>query len=187
VALAFAVLLLAQAGAPFTTGFLAKFGVVGAAVDAHSYVLAAIAMASAAVAAFFYLRVAVTMYSPVGAIADPGPDIPVETGAAAGAVGPVATDDPAVAAERGEPAGVMAGSDGPGARAGAGDSTDSTVASLSVLTDQPPADAVVERGSVPVPVLTGVAIGLCVAFTVVFGIIPAPIVDFAHQATLLFV
>ena len=39
---------------------------------------------------------------------------------------------------------------------------------------------------VPVPALTSVAIGLCVAFTVVFGIIPGPILDFAHQATLLF-
>ena len=70
-ALCFAVLLLGQAGVPFTTGFLAKFGVVGAAVAAHSYALATVAMLSAAIAAFFYLRVAVTMYSPVGAVADP--------------------------------------------------------------------------------------------------------------------
>ena len=69
-ALAFAVLLLAQAGAPFTTGFLAKFGVVGASVATHAYVLATVAMVSAAVAAFFYLRVAVTMYSPIGAVGD---------------------------------------------------------------------------------------------------------------------
>jgi hypothetical protein len=38
---------------------------------------------------------------------------------------------------------------------------------------------------VPVPRLTALAIGLCVAVTVVFGIIPGPVVDFAHQATLL--
>ncbi len=56
---------------PFTTGFLAKFGVVGAVVATHAYALAAVAMASAAIAAFFYLRVAVTMFSPVGAVADP--------------------------------------------------------------------------------------------------------------------
>ena len=42
------------------------------------------------------------------------------------------------------------------------------------------------RGAVPVPSLTSVVIGLSVAFTVVFGIIPGPILDFAHQATLLF-
>jgi hypothetical protein len=39
---------------------------------------------------------------------------------------------------------------------------------------------------VTVPRLTWLAIGLAVAFTVVFGIIPGPIADFAHQATLLF-
>ena len=68
---------------PFTTGFLAKFGVVGAVVATHAYALAVIAMVSAAVAAFFYLRVAVTMYSPVGAVADPlGADAPVPEGTA---------------------------------------------------------------------------------------------------------
>ena len=71
-ALSFAVLLLGQAGVPFTTGFLAKFGVVGATVATHAYALAVIAMVSAAIAAFFYLRVAVTMYSPVGRGRRPG-------------------------------------------------------------------------------------------------------------------
>ncbi len=58
----FAVLLLAQAGAPFTTGFFSKFYVVLASVDAHSYALAAIAMTSAAIAAFFYLRLVFLMF-----------------------------------------------------------------------------------------------------------------------------
>ena len=58
--------------------------------------------------------------------------------------------------------------------------------SLSVLTDAPPADDVAARGAVPVPLLTTVAVGLCVAVTVVFGIVPGPLLDFAHQATLLF-
>jgi hypothetical protein len=61
------------------------------------------------------------------------------------------------------------------------------VASLAVLTDAPPTDEVTGRGVVPVPLLTTVALGLCVAFTVVFGIIPEPILNFAHQATLLFI
>jgi NADH-quinone oxidoreductase subunit N len=61
-ALAFTVLLLAQAGVPFTSGFFAKFGVVGAAVDASSYGLAIIAMVTAVIAAFVYLRVVVAMY-----------------------------------------------------------------------------------------------------------------------------
>jgi NADH-quinone oxidoreductase subunit N len=63
-ALAFTVFLMAQTGVPFTSGFLAKFYVIAAAVSAHSYALAIIGMLSAAVAAFFYLRVIVLMYSP---------------------------------------------------------------------------------------------------------------------------
>ncbi len=62
-ALTLAVLLLAQAGIPFTTGFLAKLEVISAAVGAGSTALAVIAMVSAAVAAFFYLRVVLLMYS----------------------------------------------------------------------------------------------------------------------------
>ncbi|HWE71016.1 MAG TPA: hypothetical protein VG205_11660, partial [Acidimicrobiales bacterium] len=60
-----------------------------------------------------------------------------------------------------------------------------SVASLTTLTEAPPETVVAERVLV-VPKLTTAAIGLCVAFTVVLGIIPGPIVDFAHQATLLF-
>ncbi|HEX3981598.1 MAG TPA: hypothetical protein VHW93_10245, partial [Acidimicrobiales bacterium] len=66
------------------------------------------------------------------------------------------------------------------------DATDDQVSSLQVLTDAAPDESVTERGIVPVPALTWVAIGITVAFTVVFGIIPGPILDFAHQATLLF-
>ena len=62
-AMAFTVFLLAQAGVPFTTGFLAKFYVISAAVQARSYALALIGMLSAVIAAFFYLRITVLMYS----------------------------------------------------------------------------------------------------------------------------
>jgi NADH-quinone oxidoreductase subunit N len=65
-AMAFTVLLLAQAGAPFTSGFLAKFYVITAAVESRSYALALIAMLGAVVAAFFYLRLVVTMYTGEG-------------------------------------------------------------------------------------------------------------------------
>jgi NADH-quinone oxidoreductase subunit N len=61
-AFTFTVFLLAQAGVPFTSGFLAKFYVIGAAVESHSYALAVIAMLAAVIAAFFYLRVIVVMY-----------------------------------------------------------------------------------------------------------------------------
>ena len=43
-------------------GFVAKFDVILAAVDARSYVLAVLAMLSAVIAAFLYLRIIVTMY-----------------------------------------------------------------------------------------------------------------------------
>ena len=62
-AAAMLVLLLAQAGVPFTSGFLAKFYVIQASVESGQYYLAVIAMLAAAVAAFFYLRVALLMYS----------------------------------------------------------------------------------------------------------------------------
>ena len=68
-ATAFAVLLLAQAGAPFTTGFFAKFYVVEASVSAHSYALAVIAMLSAAIAVFFYLRVVLLCSATLPAVA----------------------------------------------------------------------------------------------------------------------
>ena len=61
-ALGFTVLLLAQAGVPLTSGFVAKFGVIRAAVSTESYVLAILAMISAVVAAYLYLRVMVSMW-----------------------------------------------------------------------------------------------------------------------------
>jgi NADH-quinone oxidoreductase subunit N len=61
-AFTFTVLLLAQAGVPLTAGFVAKFNVILAAVDAKSYVIAVFAMLSAVIAAFLYLRIIVSMY-----------------------------------------------------------------------------------------------------------------------------
>jgi NADH-quinone oxidoreductase subunit N len=61
-ALAMTVLLLAQAGVPVTSGFVAKFGVVRAAVSVESYPLAIVAMVAAVVAAYLYLRIMVSMF-----------------------------------------------------------------------------------------------------------------------------
>jgi len=55
--------LLAQAGVPFTGGFVAKLEVFAAAVDGREYYLAIAGVVAAVVAAFFYLRVVVTMYT----------------------------------------------------------------------------------------------------------------------------
>ncbi len=84
-AFTFTVLLLAQAGVPLTAGFVAKFDVIMAAVDAKSYVLALLAMLSAVIAAFLYLRIIVSMYmadAPEGE-APPKP-LPVPFSAAVG-------------------------------------------------------------------------------------------------------
>lgn len=61
-AFSFVVLMFSQAGAPFTTGFLAKFSVVSAAVSSRHYPIAIVAMVSAAIAVFFYLRMALVAY-----------------------------------------------------------------------------------------------------------------------------
>jgi NADH-quinone oxidoreductase subunit N len=61
-ALAMTVLLLAQAGVPLTSGFVAKFGVLRAAVEEHSYAIAIIAMVSAVIAAYLYLRIMVSRW-----------------------------------------------------------------------------------------------------------------------------
>jgi NADH-quinone oxidoreductase subunit N len=56
------VFLLAQAGMPLTSGFVAKFGVIRSAVEVGSYQLAVIAMVCAVIAAFVYLRIMVSMW-----------------------------------------------------------------------------------------------------------------------------
>ncbi len=61
-ALALTVFLLGQAGMPATSGFIAKFGVIRAAVEARSYAIAIIAMVAAVIAAFLYLRIMVSMW-----------------------------------------------------------------------------------------------------------------------------
>ena len=61
------VLLLGQAGIPLTSGFIAKWLVIGAVVAKGQYALGLIGMLGAAIAAFFYLRVAFLMYTPATA------------------------------------------------------------------------------------------------------------------------
>ena len=159
-ALAFVVLLLAQAGVPFTTGLWAKLQVVGAAVSAGAVPLAVIAMVTAAMAGYFYLRLALLMYAgtPLGdqaGTADPQTD----TGGSAGWASPEAVS------------GAVA-----------------TMNAELLMTEEAATPFGEETPTaVPVPVLSSLGIGLAVAVTVVFGVWPAPLIDFAHQATLLFI
>ncbi|HET9770846.1 MAG TPA: proton-conducting transporter membrane subunit, partial [Acidimicrobiia bacterium] len=55
-------LLLAQAGIPLTSGFVAKFTVFSASVDAREYGLTLVGVITTVIAAFFYLRLIVVMY-----------------------------------------------------------------------------------------------------------------------------
>jgi NADH-quinone oxidoreductase subunit N len=75
-ALAFTVFLLAQAGTPFTAGFLAKFGVLKAAAQTGNWSLAIIGMLSAVISAYIYLRIVVSMY-----FAGDEDDLPTPAGA----------------------------------------------------------------------------------------------------------
>jgi NADH:ubiquinone oxidoreductase subunit 2 (subunit N) len=131
--------------------------VVIAAVDAHSAPLAVVAMASAALAAFFYLRVTILMYGPDE---EPAP-VPVP------ALAPVGAPSDAEALRDHLNAALLFEPDGP-----------------EPLPEVVDAESGPDRVAVPLPAL--LAIGACIALTVVFGIIPAPLVDFAHKATLLF-
>lgn len=84
-ALGMTVLLLAQAGVPLTSGFVAKFGVIQAAVDEHSYAIAIIAMVASVIAAFLYLRIMVSMWISTPESGDEAREtirVPVSTGLA---------------------------------------------------------------------------------------------------------
>ena len=82
IALALTVFLLAQAGVPLTSGFIAKWGVIQAAVEEESYAIAIIAMVAAAVAAFLYLRIMVSTWLETGAESTEREAVPFSTGVA---------------------------------------------------------------------------------------------------------
>ena len=71
---------LAQAGVPFTSGFIAKFGVIQSAVEEHSYAIAIIAMVSAVIAAFLYLRIMVSVWLEPGDEGEPAERVPLPAG-----------------------------------------------------------------------------------------------------------
>ena len=81
-AVALTVFLLAQAGVPLTSGFVAKWGVIQAAVEQESYAIAIIAMVAAVVAAFLYLRIMVSTWLETGSEFTESESIPFSTGVA---------------------------------------------------------------------------------------------------------
>src|SRR5208283_4379318 len=156
-ALALAVLLLAQAGAPFTTGLWAKVQVVFAVIDVGDVPLGVIAMVTAVVAAYFYLRVAVLMYS--------GGGLGETEGGTTGSAEPVL--------QEGMVAGglIQAAADGDGDGDGSGGGLEwatpaaaaSAVTTLNeqiLLADEQSEGETEAPETVPVPALTGLAIAL---------------------------
>lgn len=177
-ALVMLLLLLAQAGVPFTSGFLAKFYVIEAAVQRGEYALAVVAMLAAALAAFFYLRVGILMYSPPvdDAVTDP------TDGLTTAGLAPVAgLDYPRP--ERSEAGNGVASSDEPPAGAH-GDALAGAEPRAGVrpgpvaLLDAP-------SGAVKIPLTVGIALAVSVAFTIFAGV-SSPVIDFAKQATTFF-
>lgn len=177
-AAAMLILLLAQAGVPFTSGFLAKFYVIQASVDRGQYWLATIAMLAAAVAAFFYLRVALLMYTGGTAVSPAG--FPPASAAAPAGGEPVAVPVGAVASG----AGISVSAGAPGASDddvfGAGlepvAAIDGATAVAPDLLDAAAAPAA------PVPVTVAAVLFVSVAFTIAAGVSSFAI-DFAKAAT----
>jgi NADH-quinone oxidoreductase subunit N len=80
----FALFLLSLAGIPGTAGFMAKLGVVRAAVEADHVVLPVVLVVSSVIAAFFYVRVIVAMFMEEEPAELADVPVPGSTGSAAG-------------------------------------------------------------------------------------------------------
>jgi len=158
----FTILLLAQAGVPFTTGFLAKLAVIESAVGqlgAAGATLGVVAMLATAVGAYFYLRLVVLTYAVPAGATEPevAPQVPA-TGRAVARLAMVG-------------AGILVEDD----RDGAPEEHSST----SPVTTAPGAP-------LQVPVATTAVLAMCVVPTVVFGIWAGPLADLTAHATMLF-
>jgi NADH:ubiquinone oxidoreductase subunit 2 (subunit N) len=137
-------------------------------------------MVTAAVAAYFYLRVAVLMYAGGGLGESEGgtggsAQLGVEGGMAGGGI--------IVAGAEGDDTGGGLAWATPAAAA----STVTTINEQILLSDETTeSEEGAEPERTPVPALAGLAIALCTGVTVLFGVWPQPLIDFANHATLLF-
>ena len=161
---AFVVLLLAQAGIPLTSGFMSKFYVISAAVEARSFWLAVVAIVSAVITAFAYLRIVVSMYftSDIPATADDGIPSDVDTVKDCHSDIPVAADT------------------------GKGDNLERplTAAHLTTLKLGIPAgkgDPL--TGAERLPIGAVVVVSVAVVVTLLVGVLPSPLVSLALDAS----
>jgi NADH-quinone oxidoreductase subunit N len=152
------IFLLAQAGLPATTGLWAKVYVIEGAVGTPGGdALAVIAMVSAVIAAFFYLRLVLYMVS--------SPDVAPAIGDGLEAPDPV---DPAAVS---------------GATIVDQESGLEPIGAVATLQVSDTEEEIEGGRSIPLSIATGIAI--CAGFTVLFGVWPSPIINFAHAATLI--
>lgn len=152
---AFSLFLLSMAGIPLTAGFLAKFGVFSAAVDAGAWPLALLGVLASAVSVFFYVRVIVltVLTPPADAVDGAAPSAGTEVSREGGTAGTdVAT-------------GGTSGTGGTATRAPARAAVTRTV--VTVVGSRGPA---------------AVAIALCAAGVLLLGLFPAGMLDLAQQA-----
>ncbi len=153
-AAAFCLFLLSMAGIPLTAGFIAKFGVFSAAVEAGAWPLALLGVLASAVSVFFYVRIIVLMV-----------------------LTPPADDEP-VAGET-EPGAATAGD---GVAAGAADGSGGVTATLTgtatrTVVVRTVVTVVGSRGP------AAVAIALCAVGVLLLGVFPAGALDLAGQAS----
>jgi NADH-quinone oxidoreductase subunit N len=179
----FTILLLAQAGVPFTTGFVAKLGVLESAIGqlgAAGVALGVVAMLATAIGGYYYLRVVVLTYAkPLG---------PADASVPAPTSGSRALDRLAIVG-----AGILVEDDrdGPSAEHLVPVPLPAAqVAAEGAARDEP--DALLDAPEVEgrsrdrVPVATAAVVAMCVVPTVVLGIWVGPLAALAAHATMLF-
>ncbi|MFC7877291.1 NADH-quinone oxidoreductase subunit NuoN [Isoptericola sp. NPDC057391] len=150
---AFSLFLLSMAGIPLTAGFVAKFGVFSAAVEAGAWPLALLGVLASAVSVFFYVRVIVLM------VLTPPP-------------GGDRRAAPAGAASSGTAGGDEPGADG----AGGGDTATVTGAATRTLVSRTVVTVVGSRGP------AAFAIAVCAVGVLLLGVLPAGALDLVGQA-----
>jgi NADH:ubiquinone oxidoreductase subunit 2 (subunit N) len=154
-------------------------------VQSRSYAIAVIAMVAAVIATFFYLRVIVVMYmsgdpgdEPVGQAVYADDALPADASALAAST-PAADGTPAdVSKDDLSPVGAATAT----ATTSAPTTSATTTSTTAAITTAPAAE---DRSRLPIPVGAGIAVALCLAFTIGAGLLPEPFLDLARHAVLL--
>ncbi len=196
-----ALMLLAQAGIPLTTGFIAKLEVLSASIGAHVTWLAVVAMVTAAIAAFFYLRVVLLMFSTATASSSDelsseldgfvdGEAVPEVAMASAAMASATAGGGSSRETMAGDPMEHLRVADQPVAYPAEGGSSDRGSSSEEsednkLDEDMDGAATLLDEDEISVPPSSAVAIAICVAVTLFFGVVPSALTAMAHAATML--